>query len=802
MYSFSPDFFGSFDIAQTFARHQKHGALTPWHLIYGMAKNPNLGCWHQLSGKMAVIEKELNKCPKVSGEITTVVPNQELMRWLQEANALATESSATSVSESHILSTLPKEVKAVIGDIRVTDDSIEKSADGLDFLINLNELCRLGKIDPLIGREEEIRSILEVLSRKSKNNPILLGEAGVGKTAVVEGLAYLIIQKDVPEKFLDYTIYSLDISRIMAGTQYRGGFEKKIQKMLRFVKEQHGKAIIFFDEIHMIVGAGKTEGSMDAANLLKPSLARGDLKCIGATTFQEYQKYIMTDSALDRRFRPIKIAEPSPESTIEILLGIRDRLEAHHGLTISSEAIYNAVFLSDQYVWERHFPDKAIDLIDEACASKKFSIESMPSELIAMEALLRRKKTLAKTDRADDRLREEIKELEATYQNQKSMWLGEVKKIREFAALKKSIDSLTSEQEMAEREGNYEKASRLKYSEIPALEESLAQCKVSTSLVKEDVADVLSRRTGIPKERILTSKQERILELESFLRRQVFGQDEALKEIAETLISSYAGLGDSSRPLGSFLLMGPSGVGKTETARALSEFFLNSKEKVIRLDLSEYSERHSVAKLIGSPSGYVGYEEGGILTEAVRKNPYAVILFDEIEKAHPDFCDILLQILDHGCLTDNKGRKISFRNSCIILTTNAKEVEKEMKPEVLGRLDAILTYHHLSDDIYRQLIDRELRLLNRALQPKHIVVTFAGDVKSLLFAHGFNRDYGARPLKAYFKKVIARPLARIILRDSLANAEIHMSVKTGTKDELNLIINHINDGDQREQIAV
>lgn len=614
MYHFSPDFMGSLDIARTYAEHCRHPYLGDIHLVYGMAKNPSLHCQEYLAKKLSQIEAALGKISvisKSSYDSDQIHPDRSLLKWLREANAKSTELGAKEISEKHILQCVPKSVAVYFADLDkdyLRQDKKNKKEQQPDFLVNLNERALGGKIDPVIGRQKEIRSILEVLGRKSKNNPILLGEAGVGKTAVVEGLASLIVKKEVAEHFLDKTIYGLDLSALMAGTKYRGDFEERLQKLLRFVDSQEGRAIIFFDEIHTLIGAGKSEGAIDGANLLKPALARGDLKCIGATTQDEYQKYIMKDSALDRRFRPISILEPSVEASIEILLGLKDRFEAHHGISIDSDALYGAVFFADQYIQHRKLPDKAIDLIDESCSAKKFSTQSIPNDLMELQAELRSKRTLSKTEKCDDRLLKQIENLDKEYNEKKEKWSADLKQMREFASLKKSIDALSFEQEAAEKAGDYEKASRLKYAEIPSLTEKLSHYSVSTSLRREDVAEVLSRQTGIPKEKILATKQEKILQLQTFLESRVFGQKEALHEIAETLISAYAGLSDTSRPLGSFLLMGPSGVGKTQTAKALSEFFFESEDHVIRVDLSEYSEKHSIAKLIGSPSGYVGYE--------------------------------------------------------------------------------------------------------------------------------------------------------------------------------------------------
>ena len=624
---------------------------------------------------MKQIELLIEKLPSIKSDFdpSSLKPSSHLVAWLSAANSIVTQEGKEEISEDHLITSAPKEIIPFLSNLSFDDNQSVTDEEQPDFLVDLNQLAREGKLDPVIGRTTEIRSALEILGRRSKNNPILVGEAGVGKTAVIEGLAGLIENGDIPDTLTGQTIFSLNLGSLMAGTKYRGEFEERIQSLLSFMKQQAGKAILFIDEIHMLIGAGKTDGAMDAANLLKPALARGEIKCIGATTQEEYQKYILADSALDRRFRPVTIKEPTPEDTIEILLGLKEKFEAHHGVTISDDAIYNAVFWSKQYIQHRNLPDKAIDLVDEATSAKKFSIEAMPAELITMEADLRSKKTLALTEKNNEELNQEIEILSTKLDQQKEFWLKEVSNLKEVASLKKTLDSLQFAQKKAEKEGNFEQASQIKYSQIPAVKSQIDTSNVSFDLTKEDVADVLSRQSGIPKEKILSSEQERILQLENYLNRSVYGQKDAIHEIADTLIASHAGLSDPTRPLASFMLSGPSGVGKTETAKTLSRFFFNADDQVIRIDLSEYSEKHSVAKLIGAPAGYVGYDEGGILTEAVRKKPYAIILFDEIEKAHEDFADILLQILDDGRLTDNKGRTVSFRNTMIFLTTNSKK---------------------------------------------------------------------------------------------------------------------------------
>lgn len=779
MYNFDEKIAGSIDIAQTKAISEKHSELTPYHLLFGLLKNPSAKLSKTLKNHTEKITELLEKTPKLSGSVdpTQLKPNPTLITWLSGANAEATQAGRSEISETDLVGSAPKDIIPFVSGLSFSGDPGEEEMP--DFLINLNELARNGKLDPVIGRETEIRSTLEILGRRSKNNPVLVGEAGVGKTAVVEGLAGLIESGDVPENMAGQQVFSLNLGSLMAGTKYRGEFEKRIESLLSFMKSLSGKAILFIDEIHMIIGAGKTDGAMDAANLLKPALARGELKCIGATTQDEYQKYILADSALDRRFRPVTINEPSEEDSIEILLGLKDKFEAHHGVSISNDAIYNAVFWSKQYVQHKNLPDKAIDLIDEAASAKKFGIEAMPAELVTMEADLRAKQTLAKTEKASESLTSEIEALSEKLELQKNAWKEEVANLKNLSMLKSTLDSLRFEQERAEKEGDFERASKIKYSQIPTIEEQLAATNIKLDLTKEDVAGVLARQSGIPKEKILSSKQEKILKLEGYLKSHVYGQDTALEEIADTLVAAHVGLGDATRPMASFLLQGPSGVGKTETAKALSRFFFDTDDQIIRIDLSEYSEKHSVAKLIGAPAGYVGYDDGGVLTEAVRRKPYAIILFDEIEKAHDDFADILLQVLDDGRLTDNKGRTVSFRNTMILLTTNSKNIEADFKPEVLGRLDGKLEYKHLSRDIMNELIASETSALNLKLKPQNIELQLDDASKEFIAAGGFDEKYGARPLKTFFHRTVVRPLSKMILKQNINTDNSEKVVKIG-----------------------
>jgi ATP-dependent Clp protease ATP-binding subunit ClpB len=561
----------------------------------------------------------------------------------------------------------------------------------------------------------------------------------------------------------------------MAGTKYRGDFEERIQNLLKFVKSKSGEVVLFIDEIHQLVGAGRTDGAMDAANLLKPALARGELHCIGATTSDEYQKYILNDPALERRFRSVPVNEPSREDSVEILMGIRPKMEAHHGIKISDDAVYNAVFLSDQYITDKNLPDKAIDLLDEASSALKLSAEAMPAKLVELAGELRSKKIYAQMEKDNEDLKKDIAEMEKEFAEGKAAWEKEVGALKKVGEIKNRLDRLTFDLDTAQRSGNYEEASKIKYMLIPQTEKELAGLHNEWILGKKHIAQVISRQTGIPVEKILKSKQDSILGLEDFLNRRVFGQHEALHEIAETLIASYAGLSDETRPLGSFLLLGPTGVGKTETAKALTQYLFDNEENIVRFDLSEYSEKHSVAKLIGAPAGYVGYEEGGVLTEAVRRKPYAVVLFDEIEKAHPDFADILLQILDDGRLTDNKGRTINFKNTIIMMTSNSKDPKSDFKPEVLGRMDAVLTYHALDISIMKQLIDKQVRLLNERLKSKKVTLKLDTKAYKTLEEQGFDHQYGARPLNSVFQKLVTRPLSKKILEGNLKEGEMFMT---------------------------
>lgn len=764
---------GALDIAQAEVQKRKHTSIDASHLLYGLIKNPSSFVSKKLKKQIKEVESILNGLPVAAKNIdlNELRPNTNFSEWMTHASSHAIQAGRQEVSETDLLRFMPQ----IFPMLNIDYENLNTDEEELEvpaFLTDLNEMANEGKLDPVIGRSKEIRAVMEILGRRGKNNPVLVGPAGVGKTAIVEGLADAIVKGDVPDVLEGKTVYSLDMGSLMAGTKFRGEFEERLQSLLKFVKERSNEVILFIDELHQLVGAGKTDGAMDAANLLKPALARGELNCVGATTPEEYQKYILGDSALDRRFRSVPVNEPSKEDAIEILMGVREKLEIHHGIKISDEAIFSSVMLSDQYITDKNLPDKAIDLVDEASSALKLSAEAMPAKLVELEGEIRTKKIYAQVNDNDTKILKEIEALESRFNTEREVWEKEVLSVKKLSELKNQLERYNFELNQAERNQDYETAGKLKYSVIPELEGQLEGTAHDWVLGTKDIAHVISRQKGIPVEKILKSKQDNILKLEDSLKGRVFGQDSALSEIAETLISSHAGLSDNSRPLGSFLLKGPSGVGKTETAKALSEFLFDTEANLIRFDLSEFSEKHSVAKLIGAPAGYVGYDEGGVLTEAVRRKPYAVILFDEIEKAHRNFSDILLQILDDGRLTDNKGRTIDFKNTIILLTTNSKNLEDDFKPEVLGRLDAVLDYRPLAGEVINNLVKKEISLLNERLASKKLSLNLDDDTIKALAKRGFDDRYGARPLKSVFNKLITRPLSRRLLEGKLAEGEL------------------------------
>jgi ATP-dependent Clp protease ATP-binding subunit ClpB len=772
MHKFDSTLLGALDIAQAEALKNKNSELTHHHFVLGLILNKQSLTSKLLKKHKKEVEQTVNTLPKLSGaiDLDQLRPSKILQEWITLANSYRIQNNGgDEMKEEHFIKYLLKFYPNFELDAEAVNKEEEEQPD---YLINLNEMAENGKLDPVIGRSKEIRAVMEILGRRNKNNPVLVGPAGVGKTAIVEGLAEAIVKKEVPEVLEDKTVYSLNLGSLMAGTKFRGEFEERLKTLIEFIKNKNGQAILFIDEIHQLVGAGKTDGAMDAANLLKPALARGELNCIGATTYDEYQKYILGDSALDRRFRSVPVNEPSREDSIEILMGVRDKLEAHHGIKISEDAIYQSVVLSTQYMTDKNLPDKAIDLVDEASAALKLSAEAMPASLVELEGEIRSKKILKQVHQGDKKLDQEITKLEKEFYVKKADWENEVISVKRVSELKNQLDQYRFELEQAQRKGDFDAAGKLKYSLIPEIEAKLEETSDMYILEDEHIANVISRQKGIPVEKILKSKQEQILELDSFLKKNVLGQDSALTEIAQTLVTSHAGLSDPTRPLGSFLLRGPSGVGKTETAKQVCQFMFDNQSNFIRFDLSEFSEKHSVAKLIGAPAGYVGYDEGGVLTEAVRRQPYSIILFDEIEKAHSNFADILLQILDDGRLTDNKGRVIDFKNTIIFVTTNSDDVYRDFKPEVLGRLDAILDYQALDDEFLQGLVDKQVLALNDRLKDKKVKVSLDSKLKDILAARGYDQRFGARPLRSVFEKLVVRPLSVKIVKGEVSPGEL------------------------------
>lgn len=753
-------------IAQATAGEFKHSQVTPLHLLWGLVENPQSETYSRYSNQKALIKAELDKLPTVKELSLSQIPlDNMLQEWLLSSSASATKKNE-EVTEEHLFKFAEKYLP-ILKKMTVSTEENSSATKVPSFLINLNDLARDGKLDPVIGRKKEIRSMIEILGRRSKNNPILVGPAGVGKTAVVEGLAEAIVRGEVPPVLKDKTIYTLDLGALTAGTKFRGDFEERIQTLLKFVKEKKGEMILFIDEIHQLIGAGRTDGAMDAANLLKPALARGDLACIGATTSDEYQKYIQNDAALERRFRQVPIDEPSAEDTIEILMGLKDKFEIHHGIKISNDAIVKAVFLSKQYITDKQLPDKAIDLIDEASSSLRLSAQSMPIELVTLEKELKSKKIQAHYNK-DDVLLNEIAVLEKKFNKEKEQWEKNTSNLKILQTYKDELNKKKFQAEQAESGQDYEQASRLKYSEIPQLEKKITEIDEDWVLTAKNIAQIISQQKQIPLDKILQSKQENILKLEEYLQNHIYGQTASLKTIANHLIPSFAGLTFGKKVLGSFLLAGPSGVGKTQTAKALAKYLFDDEDSLIRFDLSEYSEKHSVAKLIGAPAGYIGYDSGGILTEAIKRHPYSVVLFDEVEKAHPDFLDILLQVLDAGRLTDNKGKVVDFKNTIIILTTNATDFNI-FKRELLGRLDAVCQYLPLSKDSFNLIIDEFMKELSSSeiFKDKGVNFSLAQEARDYIMGMSNSELYGARLLKSVLQQEIVVPIAKKILDGSI-----------------------------------
>lgn len=767
-----------------------------------------------------ILEKAEKISEKMGDEYVSV---EHIMQSLIE-NADASVSrlfSSYGVTKDKFLTAL----KNVRGNARVNSDNPESTYDVLKkYGQDLVELARQQKLDPVIGRDEEIRNVIRILSRKTKNNPCLIGEPGVGKTAIAEGIAQRIVKGDVPDKLKDRTIFSLDMGSLVAGAKYRGEFEERLKSVLKEVQKSEGKIILFIDELHTVVGAGKTDGAMDAGNLLKPMLARGELHCIGATTLDEYRMYIEKDAALARRFQPVTIDEPSVEDTISILRGIKERYEVYHGVKIADSAIIAAATLSDRYIQDRFLPDKAIDLIDEACASIKTELDSMPHELDEMQhkimqleieeaALKKETDKISESHLAE--IQKELSELRDSFKEMKAKWDNEKNSIGKVRSLREEIDKVNSQIERAENSYDLNQLAELKYGKLPQLKKELADAEEASEkngmsrllrnkVTDDEIAEIVGRWTGIPVSKLMEGEKQKLLGLEDTLHKRVIGQNEAIEKVSDAILRSRAGIKDPRRPIGSFMFLGPTGVGKTELAKALAEALFDDENSMVRIDMSEYMEKYSVSRLIGAPPGYVGYEEGGQLTEAVRRKPYSVVLFDEIEKAHPDVFNVLLQVLDDGRITDSQGRCVDFKNTVIILTSNLGsdiildgigadgEISEEAKakvsallkssfrPEFLNRLDEIVFYKPLTKANITGIIDLLIKDLNKRLAENQLSVVVSDDAKAYIVDHGFDPVYGARPLKRYLQSNVETLLARKIIGENVAPGTVlHIDIRDG-----------------------
>ena len=790
----------------------------------------------------ARLEADLDRLPKVSGPGSSpgeVYVTARLNRLLTGAEDEARKLKDEYISVEHILLAAVQEsgtagkllkefgltherlmqaLREVRGNQRVTSQNPEATYEALErYGRDLTKLAAQGKLDPVIGRDEEIRRVIQVLSRRTKNNPVLIGEPGVGKTAIVEGLALRIIRGDVPEGLKNKRIVALDMGALIAGAKYRGEFEERLKAVLKEVQESAGEVILFIDELHTVVGAGKAEGAMDAGNLLKPMLARGELHCIGATTLDEYRKHVEKDAALERRFQPVMVDQPSVEDTISILRGLKERYEVHHGVRIKDAALVAAAVLSSRYITERFLPDKAIDLMDEAAARLRTEIDSMPAELdesrrrimqleIEREALRKEKDKASKERLA--KLEKELADEKASSDALTARWQNEKKSVERLQKLREQVEQVKTEIERAERQYDLNRAAELKYGKLVALERQLQEETARSAadgakgrLLKEevdeeDIAEVVSRWTGIPVTRLMEGELQKLLHLEDELHKRVVGQDEAVTAVAEAVIRARSGLKDPNRPVGSFIFLGPTGVGKTELARALAEFLFDDERAMIRIDMSEYQEKHTVARLVGSPPGYVGYEEGGQLTEAVRRRPYSVVLFDEIEKAHHDVFNVMLQVLDDGRLTDGQGRTVDFKNTIVIMTSNVgsqrileyrgssagegyermketvlEELRRQFRPEFLNRVDEVIVFHALTEEHLKQIVEIQLARLRARLADRRITLELTDAARSNLVRTGYDPHYGARPLKRAIQKKIETPLGRLLLKGSIHDGE-------------------------------
>jgi ATP-dependent Clp protease ATP-binding subunit ClpB len=827
--------------------------VDPDHILDALLKEKNdliptilINLKIDVPGLKAQIERDLENKPKVGGTAAQPYLARESDAALNDAEREAESMGDHYTSVEHLMLGLMREargdfkalldrfgiernsflmaLKQVRGNQSVTSDNPEGTYDAMNkYGIDLTQLARDNKLDPVIGRDDEIRHSIRILSRKTKNNPVMIGEPGVGKTAIVEGLAQRIVRGDVPENLKNKKLFSLDMGALLAGAKYRGEFEERLKAVLDEVKSSDGEILLFIDELHNIVGAGKTEGSMDAGNMLKPLLARGELRCIGATTLDEYRKYIEKDSALERRFQPVMVDEPTVEDTISILRGLKERYEIYHGVTITDTSLIQAAVLSHRYITDRFLPDKAIDLVDEACALIKTELQSMPTELDEVSRDIMRMEIeeaamLKETDEVSKKrletLRKEISEKKDVLKTLKARWEKEKESISHIHDLKENLDNIHHEIEMAESTYDLNRAAELKYGKLPEVEKELAAAMESAdqtertllreSVTPEEIAKIVSRWTGIPVARIVEGERDKLLRLGEILHRRVIGQDEGVDKVVDAIIRSRAGIKDPNRPIGSFLFLGPTGVGKTELAKALAEALFDSEENMVRIDMSEYMEKHSVSRMIGAPPGYVGYEEGGQLTEAVRRKPYSVILFDEVEKAHADVFNVMLQILDDGRITDSQGRTVDFKNTILIMTSNigsqyllegvdAKgalkegvsdtvmgELNRYFRPEFLNRLDDVVLFTPLSEDEIVKIADLMVLAVQKRLEDRGIRIVLDESAKEVIIREGYDPVYGARPLKRYIQRTIETLLGRALISGEVSdNTEVHFAAENG-----------------------
>ena len=846
--------------AQEIVIRNQNMQIDQQHLLYALL-NQEGGLIPQLMKKLHIdaarmktaCDREIQRIPKVTGpgrEADKVYISQSVDAVFAEAEQQAETMKDEFVSVEHIMLAMINkpnaavksifnefgltrenflaELQKVRGNTRVTSENPEDTYDALKkFGSDLTERARQQKLDPVIGRDSEIRNVIRILSRKTKNNPVLIGEPGVGKTAIAEGLAQRIVRGDVPSTLKDRQLFALDMGALIAGAKFRGEFEERLKSVLQEVKNSDGKIILFIDELHTIVGAGKTEGSMDAGNLLKPMLARGELHCIGATTIDEYRKYIEKDPALERRFQPVMVNEPTVEDTISILRGLKERYEVFHGVKISDSALVSAAKLSNRYITDRFLPDKAIDLVDEACAMIRTEIDSMPQEMddISREIMQKEIEEAALAKEEDDysrnqlnHVQNELKELRDKFAGMKEKWETEKKSIQRVQKLREEIEQVNADIERAQREYDLNKAAELQYGKLPKLKSDLAEeekrieeDKNSESLLRdrvteEEIAKIVSRWTGIPVTKLVEGEHEKLLKLPEILHQRVVGQNEAVQKVSEAILRSRAGIQDPNRPIGSFLFLGPTGVGKTELAKTLAQTLFDDEKNLIRIDMTEYMEKHSVSRLVGAPPGYVGYEEGGQLTEAVRRKPYSVVLFDEVEKAHPDVFNILLQVLDDGRITDSQGRTVDFKNTIIILTSNlGSEIIQEgidangvlseeardrveallktkFKPEFLNRLDETVLYTPLTRENIRSIMHLMIKRLTDRLQERRLNVVLTPEAEEYILDNGYDATYGARPLKRFIQRALETPIARLLIEQVVPDGSTIVADMNG--DEL------------------